>query len=342
MENDVLLRLEDFKVHFLTDRGMVTAVDGVSFSVNPKEIIGIVGESGCGKSVMVQSILRLLEHTDPVKYSGKIIYDNRNILQEPLSEIRRLRGNDISIIFQDPQTSLNPVYTVGNQIDEVQILHKKVSQEVARKRTIELLQLTGIKDPEQCVKQYPFELSGGMQQRVMIAMALACEPKLLIADEPTTALDVTIQAQILELIEEINDRMGMAVLFITHDLGVVSEICTSVKVMYLGQIVEETSTDMLFERPLHPYTQGLIKSIPKLDGNRENKLNVIEGVVPSLYDVPKGCKFSTRCKHADEKCIGQEPPLMETDELNHRVKCWYYKEIEKSLLDEKEGERRNV
>ncbi len=342
MDNNILLKIEDLKVHFLTDRGKVTAVDGVSFSIAPKEIIGIVGESGCGKSVMVQSILRLLEHTDPVKYSGQILYDNKNILEAPLSDIRKIRGNDISIIFQDPQNSLNPVYTVGNQIDEVQILHKKVSEAEARKRSIGLLHLTGIKDPKQCVKQYPFELSGGMQQRAMIAMALACEPKLLIADEPTTALDVTIQAQILDLIVEINERMGMAVLFITHDLGVVSEICTSVKVMYLGQIVEETTTDMLFERPLHPYTQGLIKSIPRFDGSRKDKLNVIEGVVPSLYDVPKGCRFSTRCPYADEKCILEEPPLMETDDINHRVKCWYYKEVELDSRVEEEGEKPNV
>lgn len=342
VEDNTLLRLEDFKVHFLTDRGMITAVDGISFSVHPNEIIGIVGESGCGKSVMVQSILRLLEHTDPVQYSGKIIYDNKSILDEPLSQVRKLRGNHISMIFQDPQTSLNPVYTVGNQIDEVQMLHRDVSEKEARKKTIELLHMTGIKDPDQCVKQYPFELSGGMQQRVMIAMALACEPKLLIADEPTTALDVTIQAQILDLIQEINERMGMAVLFITHDLGVVSEICTSVKVMYLGQIVEEAETDILFDRPLHPYTQGLIKSIPRLDGNREDKLNVIEGIVPSLYDVPKGCKFSTRCPYAREKCVEEEPPLLETEDKDHGVRCWYYKEIEKSLKNGEEGEGSNV
>lgn len=335
MENNTLLKLEDLKVSFYTDRGIVTAVDGVSFSVAPGEVIGIVGESGCGKSVMVQSILRLLEHTDSVKYEGSILFDNKNILEVPISEVRRIRGNDISIIFQDPQTSLNPVYTVGNQIDEVQIIHKKISDKEARKRTIELLRLTGINDPEQCTRQYPFELSGGMQQRVMIAMALACEPKLLIADEPTTALDVTIQAQILDLILELNEKMGMAVLFITHDLGVVSEICTSVKVMYLGQIVEETKTETLFERPLHPYTKGLIESIPKLDGVREDVLHVIQGVVPSLYDVPKGCRFSTRCPYADQKCVEEEPPMFETDEVGHRVKCWHYKEIEESTKRER-------
>lgn len=338
MEDRALLKVDNLKVSFYTDRGMVTAVDGVSFSVNPGEIIGIVGESGCGKSVMVQSILRLLEHTDSVKYDGRLIYDNKNILDLPLSEVRKIRGNDISIIFQDPQTSLNPVYTVGNQIDEVQIIHKKVSEKEARERTIDLLRLTGIKDPEQCYRLYPFELSGGMQQRVMIAMALACEPKLLIADEPTTALDVTIQAQILDLILELNEKMGMAVLFITHDLGVVSEICTSVKVMYLGQIVEETQTDNLFQRPLHPYTKGLIKSIPRLEGDKEDQLHVIQGVVPSLYDVPKGCRFSTRCPYADDKCLREEPPMMETDEVDHRVKCWHYKAIEEAECG-LEGER---
>lgn len=335
MENNTLLKVEDLKVSFYTDRGIVTAVDGVSFSVAPGEVIGIVGESGCGKSVMVQSILRLLDHTDSIKYDGRLLFDNKNILELPLSEVRKIRGNDISIIFQDSQTSLNPVYTVGQQIDEVQIIHKKISQADARKRTIELLGLTGIKDPDQCTRQYPFELSGGMQQRVMIAMALACEPKLLIADEPTTALDVTIQAQILDLILELNEKMGMAVLFITHDLGVVSEICTSVKVMYLGQLVEETKTETLFNRPLHPYTRGLIQSIPRLDGLKVDKLHVIQGLVPSLYDVPKACRFSTRCPYADKKCIEEEPPMMETDEVDHRVKCWYYKEIEMSTKGER-------
>lgn len=330
MENNTLLKLEDLKVHFITDRGLVTAVDGVNFSIAPKEIIGIVGESGCGKSVMAQTVLRLLEHTDSVKYNGRISYEGKNILEISASDMRQIRGNDISIIFQDPQTSLNPVYTVGNQLDEVQISHKGLSAKAARKRTLELLQMTGIVNPRQCVNQYPYELSGGMQQRVMIAMALVCEPKLLIADEPTTALDVTIQAQILDLIAELNERMGMAVLFITHDLGVVSEICTSVKVMYLGQIVEETTADVLFENPLHPYTKGLIKSIPRLDVNREAQLHAIEGVVPSLFDIPKGCRFSTRCPYAAEKCFMEEPPIMETEDINHKVKCWYYKKINES------------
>lgn len=337
MENKSLLEVKDLKVHFNTERGIVTAVDGVSYTVKPGEIVGIVGESGCGKSVMSQTILRLLEHTDPVSYSGEILYDEKNILKLPLSALRNLRGNDISVIFQDPLTSLNPVYTIGNQIDEILILHKKMNKSAARKRTIELLQLTGISAAERCVTQYPHELSGGMQQRVMIAMALACEPKLLIADEPTTALDVTIQAQILDLIAELNKRIGMAVLFITHDLGVVSEICTSVRVMYLGQIVEESSTELLFSNPLHPYTQGLIKSIPKLEGERKEILHVIPGTVPSLQNIPKGCRFSTRCAYADEKCNVSEPPVFTSETESHKVKCWHYKRINSGLTKDNGG-----
>lgn len=325
--NAPLLKVEELTVQFETDRGAVTAVDHVSFSVNPGEIVGIVGESGCGKSVMCQSILRLLEHTDPVIYGGRVLLEGVDILNMKLKELRSLRGNKIAVIFQDPLTSLNPVYTVGNQMGEVLRLHKGMNKEQALARTVELLQLTGIPDPARCATQYPHELSGGMQQRVMIAMALACEPKLLIADEPTTALDVTIQAQILELIVELNKKLGMAVLFITHDLGVVSEICDSVRVMYLGQIVEETATEDLFKRPLHPYTRGLIRSIPRLEGERGEELHVIRGTVPSLFEVPKGCHFCTRCDYADEKCFAEDPPLTDTGIEGHRVKCWHYRQI---------------
>lgn len=328
MEHMPLLEIDNLKVHFDTEHGTVTAVDGVSYKVNQGEIVGIVGESGCGKSVMCQSILRLLDHTDSVSYSGKIMYEGKNILEFSDAELRDLRGNEISFIFQDPLTSLNPVYTIGNQIQEVLILHKNMSRKDASQRAVELLKLTGIHAAQQCMHQYPHELSGGMQQRVMIAMALACEPKILIADEPTTALDVTIQAQILDLILELKKRIGMAVLFITHDLGVVSEICDSVKVMYLGQIVEETTTELLFKKPLHPYTKGLIKSIPDMEGEIPETLHVIEGSVPSLHNVPKGCRFSTRCPYADSKCREEEPPLFEEDE-NHKVKCWYYKSLYK-------------
>jgi len=320
--SEPLIKIKDLTVQFRTDRGPVTVVDKVSFAVNPNEIIGIVGESGCGKTVMSQTILRLLEHTDPVQYSGEIMSGGRNLLALPLSELRSIRGSEIAVIFQDPLTSLNPVYTIGNQMEEVLVLHKGMSKKNVKNRSLELLRLTGIASPERCIRQYPHELSGGMQQRVMIAMALACEPKLLIADEPTTALDVTIQAQILELILELNSTMGMAVLFITHDLGVISEICTSVLVMYLGQIVEETTTSELFENPLHPYTRGLIKSIPKLEGQKKKFLHVIEGTVPSFHNIPNGCRFSTRCENVDDKCKNEEPPFVFPKNENHKVKCW--------------------
>ncbi|MBV1758747.1 MAG: ABC transporter ATP-binding protein [Dethiosulfatibacter sp.] len=327
MDNVPLLQVENLKVQFRTDRGILTAVDEVSFSVNPGEVVGIVGESGCGKSVMSQSIIRLLEHTDPVIYSGRVLFEGIDIFKLSQRNLRALRGNEISIIFQDPLTSLNPVYTVGNQMAEVLILHKGMSKNQSMERAVELLKLTGIPDARLCITQFPHELSGGMQQRVMIAMALACEPKLLIADEPTTALDVTIQAQIIDLIKKLNEELGMAVLFITHDLGVVSETCDSVRVMYLGQIVEDTTTSDLFKNPLHPYTKGLIKSIPLLEGKRGEELYVIRGTVPSLLDIPKGCRFSTRCDWADSKCVENEPPIEETIIPNHMVKCWYYKEI---------------
>ncbi|OUS68791.1 peptide ABC transporter ATP-binding protein [Paenibacillus sp. MY03] len=321
-----LLAINQLKTHFHTERGKVTAVNGVSFSVEQGEIIGIVGESGCGKSVMSQSIVRLLDHTDDISYEGEVLFDGRDLLRLSPAELRAVRGNDIAIVFQDPQASLNPVYTIGEQIGEVIRLHQGLSKKQARQRTIDMLRLTGIPSPEVRVDEYPHELSGGMQQRAMIAMALSCEPRLLIADEPTTALDVTIQAQILDLIVSLNERLGMGVLFITHDLGVVAEICTGVKVMYLGQIVEETTTERLFESPLHPYTQGLIASIPRLDGDRREKLHVIEGSVPSLANAPKGCGFSTRCPYADVKCRETEPPLRQ-HRSDHGVKCWHYEAI---------------
>lgn len=319
-----LLKVNRLKTHFYTDRGKVTAVRDVSFSVDEGEIIGIVGESGCGKSVMAQSLLRLLEHTDPIEVEGEVVLDDRvDLLRLPLKEMRKIRGNDISMIFQDPLTSLNPVYSIGDQIIEVLRVHQKLSSKGARAKAIELLKLTGIPAAEQRVDEYPHQLSGGMQQRVMIAIALACRPKLLIADEPTTALDVTIQAQIIKLIKDLNEEFGMSVLFITHDLGVVAEVCTSVKVMYLGQVVEEASTDQLFEQPLHPYTQMLLKSMPKMDGNRHEPLHVIKGTVPSLMNIPKGCSFSTRCPYAIDLCRNEEPPMIE-GEGKQRTKCWLY------------------
>lgn len=328
MSKEPLLEVNNLKTHFHTERGKVTAVNGVSFSMNSGDIIGIVGESGSGKSVMSQSIMRLLDHTDAVEYEGEVNFENENLLSLSQSRLRAIRGDQISMIFQDPLTSLSPVYTIGNQIGEAIRLHQKKSKKEAHQQAIEILRMTGIPSPEVRVNEYPHQLSGGMQQRAMIAMALSCEPKLLIADEPTTALDVTIQAQILELIADLNRKMGMGVLFITHDLGVVSEICTGVKVMYLGQIVEEAPTEQLFQTPLHPYTQGLIQSIPKLEGDRNEPLHVIEGTVPSLTDIPQGCGFSTRCPYADEMCRTSEPP-MRTAATEHRVKCWHYETINK-------------
>lgn len=326
LEHAQLLQVEHLKVQFKTDRGLVTAVDDVSFSVKPGEVVGIVGESGCGKSVMSQSIMRLLEHTDPVLYSGKVLFEGIDVFHLNKRDLRVLRANEISIIFQDPLTSLNPVFTVGNQLVEVLGLRKGMSRKQSMTKAMELLKLTGIPNASHCTTQFPHELSGGMQQRVMIAMALACEPKLLIADEPTTALDVTIQAQILDLIKKLNADLGMAVLFITHDLGVVSEICDSVRVMYLGQIVEDATTSELFAHPLHPYTKGLIRSIPLLEGQRGEVLYVIRGTVPSLLDVPKGCRFSTRCEWADELCVDREPPI-DASLPHHKVKCWHFKAI---------------
>jgi oligopeptide/dipeptide ABC transporter ATP-binding protein len=321
-----LLELRNFKVHFRTDRGRITAVDGVNLTVRRGEIVGIVGESGCGKSVMCQSIVRLLEPSDAIEYEGEVLFEGEDLLAAPMSRLRQIRGNDISVIFQDPLASLNPVFPIGDQIEEVLRLHRKMSRKEAREQAVELLRMTGIPNPETRIRAYPHELSGGQQQRVMIAMALACRPKLLIADEPTTALDVTIQAQILELIAELNRNLGMAVLFITHDLGVVKQLCDSVKVMYLGQIVEEADTGTLFRRPLHPYTKGLLRSIPRLDTDREAKLHVIEGTVPSPLEAPRGCRFSTRCPYADDKSREEEPPLEEA-EYGHFVKCWHYRRI---------------
>ena len=326
MSSVPLLEVKDLKTHFYTERGQVTAVDGISFHIEKGEILGVVGESGCGKSVTSQSILRLFDEKNLVQYEGEIFFNEVDILKLPKSKMQQIRGNDISMIFQDPLSSLNPVLTIGFQIAESIILHQKIPKKEAYDKAIELLRLTGIPSPEKRVHEYPHNLSGGMRQRAMIAMTLACQPKLLIADEPTTALDVTIQAQILDLISDLNKQFKMGVMFITHDLGVVAELCSRVVVMYLGQIVEEANVHDLFENPLHPYTQGLIKSIPQLDGDRSVKLHVIEGTVPSLNNVPKGCRFAARCSFADEKCINH-PPELRVHKDNQKVRCWNYEKI---------------
>ncbi|MDU1846175.1 MAG: ABC transporter ATP-binding protein [Niallia nealsonii] len=327
MSSDTLLDVKDLKTHFFTERGKVTAIDGVSFQINKGEIVGVVGESGCGKSVTSQSVLRLFDEKHLVKYEGEILFEGEtDLLKLSKKKMQMIRGNDISMIFQDPLSSLNPVLTIGFQIVEAIMLHQDVTKKEAYERAIEMLKLTGIPSPEKRINDYPHNLSGGMRQRVMIAMTLACQPKLLIADEPTTALDVTIQAQILDLISELNQKLEMGVMFITHDLGVVAELCHRVVVMYLGQIVEEASVESLFESPLHPYTKGLIKSIPQMEGDRSQKLHVIEGTVPSLDSIPIGCRFAPRCPFADSVCLEKAPDLTETSS-NQKVRCWHFEKI---------------
>ena len=318
-----LLEIQDLRVLFPVHKKWLPAVDGVNLSIRPGEITGVVGESGSGKSVMSQSILRLRDHDTAVKYEGEILFEGENLLKKPLDQMRGIRGERISIIFQDPLNSLSPVHTVGMQLSEILMLHKSMTKQEARERVVQMLEMTGIPNPENCIRKYPYELSGGMQQRVMIAMALACEPKLLIADEPTTALDVTIQEQILHLIRELNEKLGMSVLFITHDMGAVAQLCHSVKVMYLGQVVESASTERLFENPLHPYTRGLLACIPHLQVERGKSLPVISGTVPPLSKIPQGCHFCTRCEDKDERCEKEQPPLVEA-EPGHLVKCWRY------------------
>ncbi|MCM3006364.1 ABC transporter ATP-binding protein [Priestia koreensis] len=326
-----LLTIEDLKVIFSTYSGDVTAVDNVSLQLNKGEVLGIVGESGSGKSVTSESILQLLDE-DLTTYEGNIWFEGKNLLDMSPRQIQRLRGNDISMIFQDPMSSLNPVMSIGKQIAEVIRLHQRVSKKEAQRKVVELLRLTGIPSPEQRAKEYPHEISGGMRQRIMIAMALACEPKLLIADEPTTALDVTIQAQILNLMMELKNRLNMGVLFITHDLGVVRTVCTKVAVMYLGQVMEETDVDTLFSKPLHPYTMGLIKSVPHLDGDKRKDLPSIPGTVPPLSNILDGCRFAPRCPFATEKCH-KEAPSLEYASDSHRVRCWHYETIQKGEME---------
>jgi oligopeptide/dipeptide ABC transporter ATP-binding protein len=318
-----LLEVNDLQTHFDTRDGIVKAVDAVSLTLNRGEVLGIVGESGCGKSVMSLSIMQLVAKPGKV-VGGEILLDGRNVLDMSEEELQSLRGATMSMIFQQPQSSLNPVQRAGVQIKEVFKLHRDWSKDVEEEKTIEMLSKVGIPDPTSRAKAYPHELSGGMAQRVMIAMALACEPELLIADEPTTALDVTIQAQILDLIRDLQESSKTAVLLITHDLGVVAEMADRVAVMYAGEIVEETDVRTIFKNPLHPYTEGLIASIPVL-GNLTDELATIPGVVPSLIDLPVGCRFASRCtariEHDLSICTEQKPELVEVEQ-GHKVRCW--------------------
>lgn len=304
---DTLLELKDLKIQFNTPRGVVTAVDGISYRIRRGETLCVVGESGCGKSATALSILRLLADNG-IYANGSIHFGGRDLLQLKSKEMRKIRGREISMIFQEPMTSLNPVHQVGKQIAESYILHSKVSKAEAWGKAVEMLSTVGVPDAQRVAKCFPHQLSGGMRQRVMIAIAMACSPELLIADEPTTALDVTVQAQILRLIKKLQEERGMAVMFITHDLGVVAEIADYIVVMYAGKIVEEGSAEQIFYHPCHPYTQGLLKCIPRIDEERES-LNIIEGNVPNPENFPEGCRFHTRCQYCQEICERESPAL---------------------------------
>ena len=304
-----ILEVQDLSTSFKTERGWLKAIDGVSFDVYSGEMLGIVGESGCGKSVTSQSILRLYEEKSTTRYLGTVSFDGKNLFDLPEKEMQKIRGQEISMVFQDALSSLNPVFTVGNQIMESLRIHQDMGKKEAKEKAIDLLDQVGIPDPQRRFYQYPFELSGGMRQRVMIAVALACGPRILIADEPTTALDVTIQAQIMDLIVDMSLKLQMGVMLITHDLAVVAETCQRVIVMYLGQIVEEGSVEDIFDRPIHPYTRGLMASVPRLDTGRSERLYQIKGTVPLLSQIPEGCRFAPRCPYATEECSRKMPEL---------------------------------
>ncbi|MCK6528948.1 ABC transporter ATP-binding protein [Myxococcota bacterium] len=317
-----VLEIRDLKTWFRTDRGVARAVDGVSFEVLPGETLGVVGESGCGKSVTALSVLGLVPKPPGIHAGGQILFEGADLARLGERELEDIRGDRISMIFQEPMTSLNPVFTVGDQIAESVVRHRGVSRGEAMGVAVDMLQKVGIPSPESRVRDYPHQMSGGMRQRVMIAMALACRPTLLVADEPTTALDVTIQAQILELLAQLQRDLHMSVLLITHDLGVVEEVCDRVVVMYAGKVVERATVDDLFDRPLHPYTAGLFRSVPRATGTRAARLEVIPGVVPSPLDFPTGCRFRNRCPAARGPCAEGEPPLVE-GAAGHQVACHY-------------------
>lgn len=335
-KQDNLIEVKNLKTHFFTEEGVVKAVDGVDFSIKSGETVGIVGESGCGKSVTSLSIMRLVESPPGRIVDGEILFEGKDLTKLSEKEMRKIRGNDISMIFQEPMTSLNPVYTVGDQIIEALVLHKNISKKEAKVQAVEMLRKVGIPLPEQRVDEYPHQLSGGMRQRVMIAMALSCDPKLLIADEPTTALDVTIQAQILDLMNGLKDEFGMAIMMITHDLGVIAEVSDRIAVMYAGKIVEYADAEELFANPSNPYTWGLLKSIPLLHKDIE-KLFAIPGNVPSPLDFPEGCKFNSRCFMAQDKCYKEEPPLREV-KGSHVSRCWFIDELQEHKKQVQEDE----
>ncbi len=324
-ENKILLEVKDLGITFFTDQGALPAVQNVNFIVHQGETLGVVGESGCGKSMTALSLIQLIPSPPGKITSGEIIYKGEDLVKKNTDEIQKIRGKEISMIFQEPMTSLNPVITVGKQIMEAISIHEKLPKKEVHERALDMIKLVGIPMPEKVFDSYPHQLSGGMRQRIMIAMALSCKPSLLICDEPTTALDVTIQAQILKLINKMKYEMNSSVLLITHDMGVISEMADNVIVMYAGKIVEYTNVKDLFRNPLHPYTVGLMNSIPDIDSDEEGELEVIPGSVPMLYELPEGCFFAPRCKYAKEICH-KECPQMQSNSENHLVRCWKYHE----------------
>ena len=328
-QGETILQINDLSTHFFSRDGVVRAVDGVSYHLNRSETLGVVGESGCGKSVTALSILRLIPNPPGRIVGGEILFEGQNLLQRTEAEMQDIRGNEISMIFQEPMTSLNPVLTVGHQISEAITLHQGLGKKEALDKAVEMLRLVHIPEAHRRVHEYPHQLSGGMRQRVMIAMALSCNPKVLIADEPTTALDVTIQAQILDLMLELQEKLGTAIIMITHDLGVIAEVAKRVVVMYAGKKVEEAKVEELFESPMHPYTKGLLGSIPRLDAvvkqapvEQRQRLQEIKGMVPSLHNLPKGCLFEPRCPYASDQCRTEYPPL-EEKQPGHLAACWH-------------------
>lgn len=328
--SDVILSVNNLVTEFATDEGRVRAVDDVSFDIKAGETLGIVGESGCGKSVTALSIMRLLPQPIGQIMGGEIRLQGENLVDMSIAQMQKVRGARIGMVFQEPMTALNPVHTIGRQLTEVILLHKKISKEGALKEGIAMLDKVGIPAPDIRMTEYPHQLSGGMRQRVVIAMALACQPSLLIADEPTTALDVTIQAQILELIKELQNEMGMSVLLITHDLGVIAETSATVVVMYAGKVAERGSVYEIFDSPTHPYTRGLLESIPRLDSEPKSELPIIPGMVPGLLDMPKGCRFENRCRYRKDACM-VAPPAAETITPGHEVACYEWRELKANV-----------
>ena len=324
-----LIEVRDLKTEFHTQDGVVHAVNGVSFAVDEGETLGLVGESGCGKSVSMLSVMRLIPMPPGKISSGQVVFQGQDLLKLSDEEMRQIRGNKISMVFQDPMTSLNPVLTVGTQISEALELHLGMTKEQARHRTVELLKMVGIPEAESRVDDYPHQFSGGMRQRVMIAMALSCSPQLLIADEPTTALDVTIQAQIVDIVKRLKRELGMAIIWITHDLGVIAGLADRINVMYAGYVIETANVKEIFANPLHPYTLGLLGSIPRLDEYRKEKLTPIEGLPPDLVNMPKGCPFYDRCRYRTDRCANENPPLASVG-VRHWAACWNWEDVRKA------------